>query len=57
MNFFQRHRIFQKIVTCITLTFFGLLVLTVLVAFSRSSGSTGLDMSKIQKMRAEAKAL
>jgi len=51
MNKFQRYKVFQKMVIGVTATFFGMMVLVVLVAYSRRSGSTGLDMAKIQKLR------
>lgn len=35
--------------------FMLVMVVVCIVAYSRPSGSTGLDMSKIQKMRYEAK--
>lgn len=34
--------------------FLGIIVYVIFTAYGRSSGSTGLDMAKIQKMRFEA---
>lgn len=34
--------------------FFGLMILTTGVAFTRRSGSTGLDMGTVQKIRYDA---
>lgn len=48
-------RIFQKMAVGVLVLFFGILALAVVIAYSRVSGSTGLDMSKVQKMRLEAK--
>lgn len=46
-----RFRWFRIIATSITLIFMGLMALVSIIAFSRQSGSTGLDMAQIHKMR------
>ena len=51
MNYFQRFKLFQKAVVAVTALFFGLMGLVIIAAYTRHSGSTGLDMAKIQKMR------
>jgi hypothetical protein len=55
MNFFQRYRIFRKSAIGIMVLFFGMMLLVTVTAYSRRSGSTGLDMAKIQKIRYESK--
>jgi hypothetical protein len=45
---------FQKAAIGITCLFFGLMVLVVIVAYSRSLGVTGIDMAKVQLMRQKA---
>jgi hypothetical protein len=55
MTFFQRFRIFQKLATGVLILFFGIMGLVIVLAYSRPSGSTGLDMSKIGRLRAAAK--
>ena len=50
-----KFRIFQKAATVIFLFFMGLMIFVSFKAFSRKSGSTGLDMGKMQKMRVEAR--
>lgn len=50
-----KFKIFQKTATAIFLFFMGLMVLVSFKALSRKSGSTGLDMGKVQKMRVEAR--
>lgn len=52
--FFKRIRIFQKVAIGIFLFFMGLMALVLVVALKKTSGSTGLDMSKVQLMRAKA---
>ena len=42
---------FQKVATGVFCLFIGLLILVVVVAYSRPSGSTGMDMAKVQKIR------
>lgn len=51
---FKRFRLFQKITVAIFLFFMGLMLFVFFVAMRRSSGSTGLDMSKVQLMRSKA---
>jgi hypothetical protein len=50
---FEKNKWFQKVVVGITCLFFGMLILVTVVAYSRPSGSTGLDMAKVQMMRYE----
>ncbi len=50
----QRFRLFQKVAAGILILFFGIMFFVTIIAYLRPSGSTGLDMSKIQKMRQEA---
>ncbi len=45
---------FQLAVVSIASLFLGLMVLVVIIAYSRPSGVTGIDMAKIQLMRHEA---
>ena len=52
MSFFQRYRLFQKLVGAIAFSFFAVMAFVVTTAYSRTSGSTGLDMGKVQKLRA-----
>lgn len=52
--FFKRFKIFQKVAIGIFLFFMGLMCLVFIVAMQRTSGSTGLDMSKVQQMRSKA---
>lgn len=47
--------IFKWAVWAITLSFIGALALVSLSAYSRTSGYTGLDAAKIQKMRMDQK--
>jgi hypothetical protein len=42
---------FQTAAVGITCIFFGLMVLVTFLAYIRPSGSTGLDMAKVQMMR------
>lgn len=44
---------FQTAAIGITCIFFGLMALVTLLAYSRPSGFTGLDMAKVQMMRVE----
>lgn len=50
-----RFKLFQKVAVSIFIFFVGLMVFVGFKAYSRQSGSTGLDMGKVQKMRAEAR--
>lgn len=54
MEFIRRLKLFQKMATAIFLFFMGLMLLVSIVAFTRRSGHTGLDMAKVQKMRYES---
>lgn len=49
----KKFKLFQTCVTGITFVFFGVLLLVTIAAYSRTSGSTGLDMAKMQKIRNE----
>lgn len=44
-------KLFQKIATSIFIFFMGLMVLVTIVAHARRSGSTGIDMGKVQIIR------
>ena len=46
-------RIFQTVALGVLVLFFSIMAVAVFVAYSRNSGSTGLDMSTIQKLRAK----
>jgi hypothetical protein len=48
-------KIFQTTAIGIFLFFMGLMCLVFFVAMQRTSGSTGLDMSLVQQMRAKSK--
>jgi len=54
LPFFIRIKLFQKVAIAIFLFFMGLMCLVFIVAMQRTSGSTGLDMSKVQQLRAKA---
>ena len=54
MNIFTRWRLFQKAATGILVVFIGLMLLVVIVAHSRPSGSTRQDMAKAQLLRKNA---
>jgi hypothetical protein len=45
---------FQFVANGILALFLGILVFVCIIAYMRHSGSTGLDMATIQKMRYEA---
>ena len=47
----EKFKWFQKAVIGITGLFFGMLILVTVIAYSRPSGSTGLDMAKVRMMR------
>lgn len=51
----KKLRLFQKTATAVLLLFFGIMIMVTLVAYARPSGSTGLDMSKVHKLRLENK--
>ncbi len=42
---------FRAVATGILILYMGMMLLTVILAYSRQSGSTGLDMAKIQQIR------
>lgn len=48
---FKNFKIFQIAAVGILVVFMGLMVLVTIVAYSRTSGHTGLDMGKIQQIR------
>jgi hypothetical protein len=50
-------KLFQKVAASIFLFFVGVMVFVGFKAYSRQSGSTGLDMGKVQMMRAEARQI
>lgn len=51
LSFFARIRLFQKIAMAILITFTLVMVLVIIVAYSRPSGRTGLDPAQIQQLR------
>lgn len=51
MSFLAKTRWFQKAVVGVFCLFMGMIVIVIVVAYSRRSGNTGLDMAKIQKIR------
>lgn len=51
MSIFDRFKWFQKTATAILVIFMSLMVLVIIAAYSRRSGNTGLDMSKMQQIR------
>lgn len=53
MSYFSKMRLFQKAVVVIFSLFMGLMIFVTIVAYARRSGSTGMDMGKVQKMRYE----
>lgn len=52
MSYLRKIKIFQIAAIGVLVIFMGLMVLVTVVAYSRVSGHTGLDMGKIQLMRA-----
>lgn len=42
---------FRHVSNSIVALFFGIMIYVIFIAFSRQSGSTGLDMGSIQQMR------
>lgn len=56
MEILNHHRLFQKIATGILVTFFGIMLLVVCLAYSRQSGKTGMDMGKAQQLRQQSVA-
>lgn len=51
---FAKIRWFQKVATGVLILFMGIIGVVIAVAFSRPSGSTGMDMAKVQQIRYEA---
>lgn len=51
MSYFTHLRLFQKTATAIFIFFSGMMLLVMVTAYSRRSGSTGMDTGKIQKIR------
>jgi len=45
---------FQKIVVLVLCLFLGMMIVVTCIAFSRKSGTTGMDMGKVQQMRYES---
>jgi len=50
MSLFARMKIFQKVVIAIFTFFMSMMILVTVFAHTRRSGSTGMDMMKIQQM-------
>jgi hypothetical protein len=50
----RRWHWFRFVSNGIVALFFGIMIYVIVIAFTRQSGSTGLDMGSIQKMRYEA---
>lgn len=55
MEILNRNRLFQKLASAVLIIFFGIMGIVVVVAYSRTSGKTGMDMGKAQQMREEAR--
>lgn len=53
MSIFARMKLFQKAAMAIFSFFMGMMVLVTVVAYSKRSGSTGMDMMKIQQLHQE----
>lgn len=49
MSIFARMKLFQKAAIAIFSFFMGMMILVTIVAHARHSGSTGMDMMKIQQ--------
>lgn len=47
MSIFARMKLFQKVAIAIFAFFMGMMILVTVVAHTRRSGSTGMDMMKI----------
>lgn len=56
MEILNRNRLFQKLAMGVLITFFGIMLLVVGIAYSRTSGKTGMDMGKAQQLRYHAAA-
>lgn len=48
---FARLKLFQKTAVLVFALFMGLMIAVTIIAYSRRSGHTGLDMAKVQQMR------
>lgn len=55
MEILNRNRLFQKLASAVLITFFGIMGVVVVIAYSRTSGKTGMDMGKAQQMRREGR--
>lgn len=49
----MRFKWFQMVASAILMIFMGLMAVVTVIAFSRRSGSTGLDMAQIHQIRFE----
>lgn len=47
-------RLFPKIATAILCFFLGLMLYVAIIAHTRTSGNTGMDMGQVQRIRYEA---
>jgi|GEM_PF-4523863 len=56
MEILNRNRLFQKLATGVLITFFGIMFLVVGIAYSRTSGKTGMDMGRAQQLRYQTAA-
>lgn len=54
MSFAVKFKLFHKFAVGVLVLFFGIMLIVSVAAYSRRSGSTGLDMSKVQKIRMDA---
>lgn len=57
MSFFSKIKFFQHSAVAIFIFFMGMMVLVTIVTHTRRSGVTGLDMGKVQLMRAAPQAV
>lgn len=53
IRWIKRFPFFQVFAVTTVAAFMGLMIFVTVVAYTRRSGQTGLDMGKIQKMRYE----
>jgi hypothetical protein len=51
---FKKLKLFQKAAMMTMVLFFGMMGLVIVMAYSRQSGSTNLDMARVQQMRYES---
>ncbi len=51
MHSIKRIKWFQQVAIGIASLFFGMIFVAVILAYSRPSGATGIDMAKVQLMR------